>query len=89
MTQGAGSGIAASGNWEGSSKTAGIDVLLVGLALQLSTFTFFLVVVWQFVCRVRMVEGENFEPNLKKMLRGVFIAAIFVEVSRAASAFLG
>lgn len=81
MTQGAGSAIAASGNWEGSSKTAGIDVLLVGLALQLSTFTFFLVVVWQFVCRVRLVEEGNFEPNLKKMLRGVFIASIFVEVS--------
>jgi hypothetical protein len=28
-----------------------------------------------------MVEGESFEPNLKKMLKGVVIAAIFVEVS--------
>jgi hypothetical protein len=81
MTQGAGSAIAASGNWEGSSKTAGINVLLVGLALQLFTFTFFLFVFWQFMCRVRMVEGESFEPNLKKMLRGVVIAAMFVEVS--------
>jgi RTA1 like protein len=88
MTQGAGSAIAASGNWEGSSETAGIDVLLVGLALQLSTFTFFLVVVWQFVCRVRMVEEGSFEPNLKKMLRGVFIAAIFVEVSEMPQPFL-
>jgi len=81
MTQGAGSAIAASGNWEGSSKTAGINVLLVGLTLQLFTFTFFLFALWQFMCRVRMVEGESFEPNLKKMLKGALIAAIFVEVS--------
>ena len=81
MTQGAGSAIAASWNWEWSSKTACINVLLVGLALQLFTFTFFVFVFWQFMCRVRIVEGESFEPNLKKMLRGVLIAAIFVEVS--------
>jgi RTA1 like protein len=81
MTQGAGSAIAASGNWQGSSRTAGIDVLLVGLALQLATFTFFLVVTWRFVCRLRLVEGESFNPGLKKMLTGVWIAAIFVEVS--------
>jgi hypothetical protein len=81
MTQGAGSGIAASGNWQGGSRTAGIDVLLVGLALQLATFTFFLLVTWRFVCRVRIVVGESLEPNLKKMLTGVWIAAILVEVS--------
>jgi hypothetical protein len=80
MMQGAGSGIAASGNWQGSSKTAGVDVLLVGLALQLATFTIFLVVTWQFMCRLRMVDGGGFEPSLKKMLTGVWIAAIFVEV---------
>lgn len=81
MTQGAGSAIAASGNWQGSSRTAGIDVLLVGLALQLATFTFFLVITWRFVCRVRIVVGGGFEPNLKKMLTGVWVAAILVEVS--------
>ena len=81
MTQGAGSGVAASGNWQGSSKTAGIDVLLAGLALQLATFTSFLAVLWQFVCRVRMMEGERFEPVFKKVLAGVWVAAIFVEVS--------
>lgn len=81
MTQGAGSGIAASGNWQGSLRTIGIDVLLVGLVLQLATFTFFLLVSWRFVCRVRTVVGECFESNLKKMLTGAGIAAILVEVS--------
>jgi hypothetical protein len=80
LMQGAGSGIAASGNWQGTSETAGIDVLLVGLALQLATFTLFLVVTWQFMCRLRMVDGGSFEPRLKKMLTGIWIATIFVEV---------
>ena len=80
LTQGAGSGIAASGSWQGSSKTTGIDILLTGLALQLATFTLFLAVAWTFVRRVRMVKDGSVEPGLKKMLTGVWVAAILVEV---------
>jgi len=82
MTQGSGSGIAASGNWQGNSRTVGVDVLLVGLALQLATFTFFLVVTWRFVCRVRVTAKPVFNTNLTKVMTGVWIAAFFVEVSR-------
>ena len=80
LTQGAGSGVAASGSWQGSSKNAGIDILLTGLALQLATFTLFMAVAWTFVRRVMMVEEGSVEPGLKKMLTGIWVAAILVEV---------
>lgn len=80
ITQGAGSGIAASARWQGSSGAAGVDVLVVGLALQLATVTVFLVVTWQFVGRLSVAGGGRFEPSLKKMVIAVWITAIMVEV---------
>jgi hypothetical protein len=44
LLQGSGSGIASSGNWEGTTSKIGIDVVIVGLALQVATFAFFLLI---------------------------------------------
>lgn len=52
LLQGSGSGIASSGNWEGTTSEIGIDVVIVGLALQAVTFAFFLLVTAQFHRRV-------------------------------------
>ncbi|RMZ84027.1 hypothetical protein DV737_g1303, partial [Chaetothyriales sp. CBS 132003] len=41
LMQGSGSGIAASRDWEGSNKDAGVNVLIAGLAMQLATITLF------------------------------------------------
>lgn len=79
MTQGAGTSIAAGGNWEGESATTGTNVLIFGLGLQLATFTVFLVALWLFVCRVRLVQG-GFEPRVKSMMIGVVVASVFIEI---------
>ena len=81
LTQAAGSGIASSGNWEGNTKDIGVNILLVGLALQLGTFTFYLGFLWRFVCRVRKVEEAGFNPCVRKVLTGIWIASAFVQVS--------
>ena len=80
LTQCSGSGIASSGNWEGNTKEIGVNVLLVGLALQLATFTFYLAFLWQFVCRVRRVEQAGFNPSVRKVIMGIWIASAFVQV---------
>lgn len=49
LTQGSGSGIAASSNWTGSGRALGIKRLLFGMVLQVATFSFFLLVTWRFV----------------------------------------
>ena len=81
LTQGAGSGIASSGNWEGNTKDIGVNVLLTGLALQLATFTFYIVFMWRLVCRVRAVPEASFPEGARKVLTGVWIAAACVQVS--------
>jgi len=80
LTQCSGSGIASSGNWEGNTKDIGIRVLLVGLALQLATFTVFLTLMWRYVCRVRASVATGFHPSVKKVILGVWVAGAFVEV---------
>jgi RTA1 like protein len=79
MTQGSGTSIAAGGNWEGDSAKIGTNILLLGLSLQLATFTAFIAMLWMFVCRARVVEG-GFEPNIKSLLVGVAVASVFIEV---------
>jgi RTA1 like protein len=79
LTQGGGTSIAAGGNWEGDSAKIGTNILLLGLSLQLATFTAFIVLLWRFVCRVRIVEGAS-EPNIKKLLVGVVVASACIEV---------
>ncbi|OCT49005.1 putative RTA1 domain protein [Cladophialophora carrionii] len=81
LTQCSGSGIASSGNWEGNLKTVGTNVLLVGLCLQLATFTVFLAVLWMFGRRVASTkEAAGLDPCVKKVVFGVWLAGFFVQV---------
>lgn len=86
LTQCSGSGIASSGNWEGDLKDVGTNVLLVGLALQLATFTAFLGMSGCFVRRVKIVHGgkggqsSGLEPGVQVVVRGVWGAGAFVQV---------
>ncbi|KAJ9623768.1 hypothetical protein H2204_011060 [Knufia peltigerae] len=80
LTQCSGSGIASSGNWEGNLKDVGTNVLLVGLALQLATFTVFLTVMVRFVRRVTRSRDTDFSPCVKKVVIGANIASCFVQV---------
>ncbi|KIX03102.1 uncharacterized protein Z518_06652 [Rhinocladiella mackenziei CBS 650.93] len=80
LTQCSGSGIASSGNWEGDLKDVGTNVLLVGLALQLATFSVFLVVMARFVGRIRASKDAGFNPCVKKVILGAWIASLFVQI---------
>lgn len=80
LTQCSGSGIASSGNWEGNTKDIGVNVLLVGLALQLATFTLYLAFLWKFVCRVRQTTETGFNPSVSKVLTGMWISSALVQV---------
>ncbi|KAJ9503407.1 hypothetical protein H2202_001561 [Exophiala xenobiotica] len=80
LTQCSGSGIASSGNWEGDLKDIGTNVLLVGLVLQLATFTIFMVVLARFVKRVQKLQETGFNPCVKKVILGMWIASFFVQV---------
>ena len=101
LAQGAGSGVAASGNWEGSQKDAGTAILIAGLGCQLATFTIYLVVLTLFCLRVgggkeEASEGQEmsgngaaggmrrdygFNPLVKQVVRGMWIASVLVEAS--------
>lgn len=80
LTQCSGSGIASSGNWEGNLKDVGTNVLLVGLALQLATFSTFLLVLWRVVHRVDRSREMGFDPRVRKVILGAWIAGFFVQV---------
>jgi len=85
----------ASGNWQGSRKDAGTAILITGLACQLATFTLYLVVLTLFCLRVgagsdgrkgnqeisRSGRDYGFNPLVKQVIRGMWIASILVEVS--------
>ncbi|EED13336.1 RTA1 domain protein, putative [Talaromyces stipitatus ATCC 10500] len=62
LTQASGSGIASSNNWTGSSKDAGIGVLIGGLVLQLVTFVLFLVLVIWYNARLAPLREERRVP---------------------------
>ncbi|WEW56309.1 hypothetical protein PRK78_001752 [Emydomyces testavorans] len=79
LTQASGSGIASAGNWKGSQKEAGTDILIGGLALQLTTFSLFLAIVFRFHQRVNVLRGRV-DGNLKKVLTGIYIAGFFIWV---------
>lgn len=81
LTQGAGSGIAASGNWEGNMKDIGEGVLIGGLCLQLLTFTVYIIFMLRLVNRVNRSPQATFIPGVKPVLIGVTIAAVHVQVS--------
>lgn len=89
LTQASGSSLAASANWAGSEARIGTHILLLGLALQLATFSAFIVLLWRFVCRVRALaqrEGSGnesrsgFEPKVKQVLVGVGLASVAIEI---------
>jgi len=79
-TQGGGSSIAGAGSWKGTLRTVGIDVILVGLALQVITFTGFLTVFAMFQSRVNNMKDVSLQPGAKKVITGVWIASILVQI---------
>ncbi|KAL2863139.1 RTA1 domain-containing protein [Aspergillus lucknowensis] len=79
LTQGGGSGIAASGEWEGSLEDIGTGVLIGGLALQLATFSVFLIVVITFHLRA-LRGGAALEDGMIKVIYGIYIAGFFIMV---------
>ncbi|KAJ9497271.1 hypothetical protein H2202_007075 [Exophiala xenobiotica] len=78
--QGGGSSIAGAGSWKGTLRTIGIDVILVGLALQVVTFTGFLTVLAMFQSRVNSMKDVRLQSGAKKVIRGVWIASILVQI---------
>ncbi|KAL2825125.1 RTA1 like protein-domain-containing protein [Aspergillus pseudoustus] len=79
LTQGGGSGIAASGEWEGTLLDTGIGVLIGGLALQLATFAVFLIVVIKFhIASIR--RGPKLEHEMLMVIRGIYIAGFFIMI---------
>ncbi|KAL2783596.1 RTA1 like protein-domain-containing protein [Aspergillus keveii] len=79
LTQGGGSGIAASGEWEGTLLDIGIGVLIGGLALQLATFTVFLIVVIKFHSTSNR-RGPKLEDGMVKVIHGIYISGFFIMV---------
>ncbi|GFG08274.1 hypothetical protein IFM61392_05280 [Aspergillus lentulus] len=77
LTQGSGSGIASSGNWEGSTKDTGIGVLIGGLVLQVVTFATYLVIMVWFHWRAT-VEGGQLPHGVRMVMKGVYIAGFFI-----------
>lgn len=92
LCQGAGSGIAASNNWTGETKTLGTNVLIFGLAAQLATFTLYVIVLALFCQRISAGSGGGsdhekrreygFNPLHKQVVKGIWIASVLIEVSR-------
>ncbi|KAL4904210.1 hypothetical protein BDW74DRAFT_179299 [Aspergillus multicolor] len=78
LTQGGGSGIAASGEWKGKMEEIGTGVLIGGLALQVATFSAFLAVVLRFQ-RAVLEKGEE-GMGMRMVLRGVYGAGFFIMV---------
>jgi hypothetical protein len=81
LTQGAGSGIASAGNWEGTEKEIGEGVLIGGLALQLATFTVYLGFLGVVLKRVGRNKGPGTSREVKKVLVGMGVASVLVQVS--------
>ena len=84
LTQGAGSGIASSGNWEGNEKDIGEGVLIGGLSLQMFTFSTYLVFLFRVVNRVHASPELSFPQGVRQVLTGTFIAAAMVQVCHSA-----
>lgn len=82
LTQGSGSGIASSGDWEGSTKDAGVGVLTGGLVLQVVTFAVYLVIMIWFHWR-SVAGGHELERGVRMVMKGVYIGGFFIMVSSA------
>ncbi|KAJ5376534.1 RTA1 domain protein [Penicillium cosmopolitanum] len=79
LTQASGSGIAASGDWEGSAKDTGNGVLIGGLVLQVVTFTAFLIIVGSFHLKSKN-DGNTIDQGVGNLLKGIYISGIFILV---------
>ncbi|KIW11548.1 hypothetical protein PV08_10849 [Exophiala spinifera] len=79
-TQGGGSGIAGAGGWKGILRTIGMDIIIVGLALQLLTFTAFIAVLAIFQTRVNRRDDVILQPGAKRVIRAVWVASFFIQV---------
>lgn len=80
VTQGGGSAVAAAGEWKGPLEKAGTGILISGLALQLATFSVFLVVVVKFHRDALKSGVLAQDEGMKKVLLGVYIAGFFIMV---------
>lgn len=82
LIQASGSGIASSGNWKGKMADVGNNVLIVGLAIQLATFTFFVVIVSKFHFLTRKEGNVSDEAGhaWKKVLFAVYISSTLIIV---------
>ncbi|KAH6673652.1 RTA1 like protein-domain-containing protein [Halenospora varia] len=80
LIQASGSGIASSGNWKGKMADVGNNVLIVGLAIQLATFTFFVVIVSKFHFLTRKEGNVSDEAGhaWKKVLFAVYISSTLI-----------
>lgn len=83
LTQASGSGLASSNNWTGSTKDAGIGVLIGGLVLQLVTFVLFLVLVIWYDVRLAPPSSQRDEKGsgVRVVLTGIYIAGFFITVT--------
>ncbi|PGH26697.1 hypothetical protein AJ80_01643 [Polytolypa hystricis UAMH7299] len=77
LTQASGSGVAASGDWEGTSKEIGTNILIAGLALQLLTFSVFMTIVIIFHRRANRL-GTGVDDGVRQLLKGIYIAGVFI-----------
>ncbi|KAK2796767.1 hypothetical protein FQN50_009448 [Emmonsiellopsis sp. PD_5] len=80
LTQASGSGIAAMGNFRGSQKEIGTNVLIGGLALQMVTFSVFLGIVGRFEYRAKQVGAGVVVEGVRKVLIGIYVAGFFILV---------
>ncbi|QKX53001.1 uncharacterized protein TRUGW13939_00072 [Talaromyces rugulosus] len=81
LTQASGSGIASSNDWQGTSKDAGIGVLIAGLVLQLVTFSIFLIlVIWYHIRIIPLSSTDTRSSEARLLLNGMYIAGFFITV---------
>lgn len=81
LIQASGSGIASSGNWKGKMADVGNNVLIVGLAIQLATFTFFMVIVGKFhFLTWKGNVSEEAGHGWKRVLFAVYISSMLIIV---------
>lgn len=87
LTQASGSGLASSNDWTGSTKDAGIGVLIFGLGLQLVTFVLFLGLVIWYDFRVAPTKSTG-RDEVRSVLRGIYIAGFFITASKLSTGTL-
>jgi hypothetical protein len=87
LIQASGSGLASSNDWEGSSKEAGVNILIAGLAIQVATVVVFLFMCWKFSDRAYFGRGmrEDAPPLADRAFKAICIASALIAVSSSSS----